>query len=272
MYQPYRINTAYSPHRSTAKTPLARNIRLGHICGMSAVPPILIERIFAKLSELNVSAREVSLAVGSADAIRNIKRGNMPSAARLDAIASQLGTTSDWLLGREDGIERSFPDDQPIRPEALRRLPKTLPIYGSALGADMEFGGDGGIMVKVEQTEVHMSSPIDYMARPIGVTGRPDLYVVEVSGHSMEPRYDSGRRVLVDPRRSPGVGDDVVVQLRGPVFDGEEVCHVLIKQLVRRKPGVVVLRQFNPDLHFEVPNEQVKAVHRVMPWDEALGF
>lgn len=235
---------------------------------------ILQERVSAKLSELNVSAREISLAAtGQPAAIRNILAKNaMPSIDRLDAIAAQLGTTSDWLLGREDGIERSFNEDQPIQPEALRRLPKTLPIYGSALGADIEFGDEKGVVVKVEQTEVHMSSPIDFMARPIGVTGRPDLYVVEVSGHSMEPRYDSGRRVLVDPRRSPGVGDDVVVQLRGPTFDGEEIRHVLIKQLVRRRPGVVVLRQFNPDIFFEVPNEQIGAVHRVMPWDEALGF
>ncbi|GAA0672564.1 hypothetical protein GCM10009102_24830 [Sphingomonas insulae] len=232
------------------------------------------ERIQAKLSELNVSAREISMAaLNQPDAIRNIvKKGHMPAIDRLDAIADHLGTTSDWLLGREKAIERTLPEVAGIPPEAFRRLPKTLPIYGSALGADLEYSDEHGIVVKVEQTEVHMSAPMDFMARPIGVTGRPDLYVVEVSGHSMEPRYDSGRRVLVDPRRAAGVGDDVVVQLRGPTFDGEEIRHVLIKQLVRRRPGVVVLRQFNPVVEFEVPNEQVSAVHRVMPWDEALGF
>lgn len=242
------------------------------MCGMSAVPPILFERIQAKLLERNVTAREISLAVGSADVIRNIKRGNMPSAARLDAIASELETTSDWLLGRDSTIARTIPENGNTSEAALRRLPKTLPIYGSALGADLTFVDGNGIVVNVEQTEVHMAAPTDFMARPIGVTGRPDLYVVLVSGHSMEPRYDSGRRVLVDPKRSPGVGDDVVVQLRGPTFDGEEIRHVLIKQLVRRRPGVVVLRQFNPIVEFEVPNEQVSSVHRVMPWDEALGF
>jgi SOS-response transcriptional repressor LexA len=237
------------------------------------VPDILKERLTAKLGERNMSAREVSIAaLNKPDAIRAILAGHMPGLDRLDAIAGVLETTSDWLLGREQAIERSIPADGTTSEDALRRLPKTLPIYGSALGADLEYSDEHGVVVKVEQTEVHMSAPMDFMARPIGVTGRPDLYVVEVSGHSMEPRYDSGRRVLVDPRRAAGVGDDVVVQLRGPTFDGEEIRHVLIKQLVRRRPGVVVLRQFNPVVEFEVPNEQVSAVHRVMPWDEALGF
>jgi phage repressor protein C with HTH and peptisase S24 domain len=240
---------------------------------MSAVPPILVERIYAKLLERNVTAREIGMAVGSADAVRNIKRGNMPSAARLNAIAEELETTADWLLGREHSIERTIKNEEAVSEDVFQRLPKTLPVYGSALGADLIFPDEGGVVVQVEQTEIHMSaSNTDYMARPIGVTGRPDLYVVTVSGHSMEPRWNSGRRVLVDPRRSPGVGDDVIVQLRGPTFDGEEVKHVLIKELVRRKPGAVVLRQFNPDVTFAVPNEQVAAVHRVMPWDEALGF
>ncbi len=237
------------------------------------VPDVLKERISAKLSELNMSAREASIAaLGKPDAIRAILAGHMPGLDRLEAIAAVLETTVDWLLGREAAIERTIPDEASVEPDRLRRLPKTLPIYGSALGADLEFGTEAGVTVKVEQTEVHMATALDYMARPIGVTGRPDLYVVEVAGHSMEPRYDSGRRLLVDPRRSPGVGDDVVVQLRGPIDDGEEVRHVLIKQLVRRRPGVVVLRQFNPSHEFAVPNDQVASVHRVMPWDEALGF
>lgn len=237
------------------------------------VPAILVERLRAKLDEVGMSARAASIAaLNQHDAIRSIFSGHMPGLDRLDAIAEVLGTSSDWLLGREAAIERMIDGDSPIPPDKFRRLPKTLPVYGTALGAELEFMDGGGVKVQVEQTEVHMATPEDFMARPIGVTGRPDLYVVTVAGHSMEPRYDSGRRVLVDPRRSPGVGDDVVVQLRAPTFDGEEIRNVLIKQLVRRRPGVVVLRQFNPDHEFDVPNEQVAAVHRVMPWDEALGF
>lgn len=256
--------------------PLANNCIVRHGCRMTSAPEILRERISAKLMQLNVTAREISMAaVGQPDAIRNIiKRGVMPGAARLDDIAAHLGTTSEWLLGRENAIERTIkPEDEAgVKAETFRRLPKDLPIYGSALAADLEFGDESGVIIRVEQTEVFMAEPIDRMARPIGVTGRPDIYVVVVAGHSMEPRFDSGRHVLVDPKRTPTVGDDVVVQLRRPTFDGEEVVNVLIKQLVRRRPGGWLLRQFNPDAIFAVPNEQVAAVHRVMPWDEALGF
>lgn len=257
-----------------ANIPHAMRHLMRHDCSMRKnVPDVLKERLSAKVAEKNMSAREVSIAaLNKPDAIRAILAGHMPGLDRLDAIADVLGTTSDWLLGRDQGIERTIPEDGHPSEAAFRRLPKTLPVYGTALGADFEFGSGNGIVVNVEQTEVHMSAPLDYMARPIGVTGRPDLYVVSVAGHSMEPRFDSGRRLLVDPKRPPGVGDDVVVQLRGPTFDGEEVRHVLIKQLVRRRPGVVVLRQFNPAVEFEVPNEQVSSVHRVMPWDEAMGF
>lgn len=237
------------------------------------VPEVLKERLSAKLAELNMSAREVSIAaLDKPDAIRAIMAGHMPGLARLDEIAGVLGTTSDWLLGRENGIERTIPDGESVSLERLRRLPKTLPVYGTALAADLEFSDVEGVQVKVEQTEVHMVEARDWMPRPIGVTGRPDLYVVVVAGHSMEPRHDSGRRLLVDPRRAPGVGDDVVVQLRGPTFDGEEVRHVLIKQLVRRRPGGLVLRQYNPFTEFEVGNDAVAALHAIMPWDEALGF
>ena len=151
---------------------------------MSSAPEVLKERIQAKLHELNVTAREISMAaLNQPDAIRNIiKKGHMPAADRLDSIAEHLSTTADWLLGRDTAIERTFAN-QALSPEAFRRLPKTLPVYGTALGADLEFGDGNGIIVNVEQTEVHMAAPTDFMARPVGVTGRPDLYVVSVSGH-----------------------------------------------------------------------------------------
>ncbi|HEX8554362.1 MAG TPA: helix-turn-helix transcriptional regulator, partial [Sphingomonas sp.] len=83
---------------------------------------VLQERIAAKLAELNVSAREISMAaVKQPDAIRNIlKKNAMPAVDRLDAIAAELGTTADWLLGRHGAAERSDPVEPPVS-EAMFR-------------------------------------------------------------------------------------------------------------------------------------------------------
>ncbi len=52
----------------------------------------------------------------------------------------------------------------------------------------------------------------------------------------MEPHYDLEKRLLINAKRA---GDVVVVQLRDPTCDGEELKQVPIKQLVRRRSGVV---------------------------------
>jgi phage repressor protein C with HTH and peptisase S24 domain len=259
-------STAYLPHDFTPK---ARHNRR-----MAAID-ILIERIAAKIAERNLTEREASIdATGKPDALRYIrKRRAMPNAERLEKIAETLGTTADWLLGKNGAADRVDGQKAPFAPEQLRRLPRTLPIVGSALGADLEFCTSGGGYVAVEQTELNTSAPRDFMARPTSLAGHEEWYVIIVSGISMQPRFDDGRRLLVDGKRPPVMGDDVVVQLKTAIGDeGEaEVTAVLVKQLVRRKAGVVVLKQFTPEVEFEVPNDRIHAIHRITPWDEALG-
>lgn len=234
---------------------------------------VLIQRIGAKLFELNLSEREASLAAtGKPDAIRYIRtRRAMPSADRLDSIANTLGTTADWLLGKDGGPGGEV---KPPTPSTFRALPRNLPVYGTALGAELAFATTAGEEVAIEQTDINMSEPRDYMPRPTSLAGDKRYYVVTVQGHSMEPRFDDGRRLLVNGGREGRVGDDVVVQLKRQVGDTgeEEVTAVLIKKLVRKRSGSIVLEQFNPPAQFEVPLARVHAVHPIEPWDEALGY
>lgn len=261
-------STAYLPQDSW------RNAR--HKRRVANVIDILVERIGAKLYERNLTEREASIdATGKPDALRYIRtRKAMPSADRLDKIAQTLGTTSDYLLGKTDIDAEAAPSDEPplLSLDDFRKHPKNLPIYGSALGSDISLRLVDGTEVAIEQVELRMTEPMDFMARPAALAGRKHMYVLTVAGHSMEPRHDHGRRLLVDGRRNPRVGDDVIVQLRGPTVDGEEVVAVLVKQLVRQKAGAVVLRQFNPPIEFEVPAEKVKEIHTIVPWDDVLSF
>jgi hypothetical protein len=75
---------------------------------------------------------------------------------------------------------------------------------------------------------------------------------------------------VVDPRRPPGPGDDVVVQLTDG-NGGRDVVTVLLKQLVRATAAYVELAQFNPPLTFRVPRGQVARLHRVVSLAELLG-
>lgn len=231
-----------------------------------------MQRIAARLAVKNLSEREASIeATGKPDLIRYVKtRRHMPSADKLESLAAVLGTTSAWLLGGDAPAEvRDVPSLS-----SLRRLARDLPVYGTALAADLDVNVLEGEGFAVEQVEINMTDALDFMARPAALAGRKDVYVVVVAGFSMMPRHDTGRRLLVNPAIPPTIGDDVVVQLKRALGDegDAEMSAILIKQLVRRRPGVLVLRQFNPETTFEISMDKVHAVHRVQPWDEALGI
>jgi hypothetical protein len=151
-------------------------------------------------------------------------------------------------------------------------LPVDVPIYGTALGGRLEVNKvDGTGSLTVEQTELDTSEVLGYMRRPPALQGRKTVYGVYVSGMSMFPRFSDGEPALVDPKLPLRIGDDVVVQLKGPdEHDGERVAVVLIKRLVRRNSDYIELEQFNPALTFRVPRDQVKEIHRIIRLEDIL--
>jgi phage repressor protein C with HTH and peptisase S24 domain len=146
----------------------------------------------------------------------------------------------------------------------LGNLP-AVPLVGSAVG-----GASDDLDEHVELTELHLGEVLDYLARPAGLANDPGAYAVTVVGDSMVPRYKPGERCFVSPRSSVGIGDDVIVQLRGngdaagadPDFSSR-VTMVLVKELVRRGATFIELKQHNPDMTFKVPMARVAAVHRI---------
>jgi SOS-response transcriptional repressor LexA len=136
-----------------------------------------------------------------------------------------------------------------------------IPVVGSAI-AIKSFDPKQ----HVELTELDLGEVIEHVARPASLAGDKKAYALTIVGDSMWPRFRPGRRVIVSPRAPVSIGDDVIVQLRG---DGEgdlegRVTTVLIKELVRRSGTFIELRQFNPDVTFTVPSDQVVAIHKVM--------
>lgn len=108
--------------------------------------------------------------------------------------------------------------------------------------------------------------------RHTGYAERTNLYALYVAGTSMEPRWESGDPIYVDPKRPPAIGDDVVVYLMRPSGSERELEAVLLKRLVRRSASFVELEQYNPAMTFRVEMRRVKSIHRVIPRRELLVF
>jgi hypothetical protein len=226
---------------------------------------ILADRIDARLQALGISDRKASInAIGMRVWIRGCRRGQRPRAGRLSALAKALETTVAYLQGDTDVPGAPLAGPIPRADE----LPRDLPVYGTALGADAEFWSDHAGAVAIEQTDISTGDAIDFYRRPPALRDRPDVYLLYTAGDSMAPAFEAGQAIPVDPKRAPAIGNYVVVYLRG---DQDETAAVLIKRLVKRSSSWIELEQFNPPATFRLEARQFRAVHRVMRWDEVLG-
>lgn len=232
------------------------------------------DRLRDLLAQRGLSARALSLAIGanpSYVAQLLTGKGGTPSAERLRQIAAELATTTDYLVGRA-----STPD-QPISEVSVRDFSprfadrnsggRGIPLLGTGYCDDL-LVEQGGKTFEVERVQLELDHVVRLIERPAALWAARDAYAIYFHGSSMEPRFYQGEVGIVDPRRPPGPGDFVVVQLNDGASDA--VVTVLVKQLVRQSSAQVVLSQFNPSITFEVPRRQVARMHRIVPTAELL--
>ena len=123
----------------------------------------------------------------------------------------------------------------------------TIPIRSAARGGGEQemFLGDG---------------PIGYTPRPTNLAGVRGAYAIYMIGDSMEPRYEQGWLLHVNPFKPPTRGRDIVV------YKTDDA--VLIKQFVRWDSDALVLRQLNPPIELRIPRDEVRDCHLVVGVDQ----
>jgi phage repressor protein C with HTH and peptisase S24 domain len=152
-------------------------------------------------------------------------------------------------------------------------LQRDLPVFGTALGADLEFVSLDGHPVAIEQTTLNSADRIDQIRRLPALQDEREAFAVYVQGSSMSPRYEDGELALVAPKRAVRPGDYVLVQLKRPLGEEqEEFASALVKRLIRRSGSYIELEQFNPPAKFKVEAERVDSVYHIMSWSEAAGL
>lgn len=159
---------------------------------------------------------------------------------------------------------------QPIAYEgsSMQRMEKTLPVYGSALGAEQLIDGEA-----VELTTLNRADVIEHRERPPILNGKPDVYGLYVQGSSMDPAFDDGDLLVVQKTAAISVGDFVVVYTRpkSDMDDGETAETVLIKRLVRRTAQYIELRQYQPDITFRIPRSDVLRIDKALRTKDLLS-
>jgi len=127
------------------------------------------------------------------------------------------------------------------------RLPDLIPIRSAARG-----GGDQAMFLE--------DGPIGYTARPSNLSGVRAAYAIYMVGDSMEPRYEPGWLLHVNPFKPPTRGRDVVVYKKGQA--------VLIKQFVGWEGDTLLLRQLNPPETLRIPRLDIEECHLIVGTDQ----
>ena len=136
---------------------------------------------------------------------------------------------------------------QSASPSRLTHEPDRIPIRSGARGG-------------TDQEMFLQDGPIGSTPRPANLGGVRSAYAIYMVGDSMEPRYEQGWLLHVNPFKPPIRGRDVVVYKEGQA--------VLIKQFVGWEGDTLVLRQLNPPETLRIPRGQVRECHLVVGADQ----
>jgi phage repressor protein C with HTH and peptisase S24 domain len=122
-----------------------------------------------------------------------------------------------------------------------------LQVFASAQG-----GSEGAMLLSNE--------PVSWIPRDPRLEGLQDAYGCFVSGDSMEPAYERGNLLLVNPSVQPEPGDDVVFMREAK--DGQR--YVLVKRLVKVNAQSWTVKQYNPARTFTLSRKEWSKAHLVI--------
>jgi transcriptional regulator with XRE-family HTH domain len=215
-----------------------------------------LERAGATQADL---ARHLRLAPSAVS--RMIKGERQMKLLEAVQVAGFLGLPEEEVLRRAGEPAPAGPSGPPPRrgrPPGAGRQP-TAPATPVPRGADMipvrsaaRGGGDQEMFLA--------DGPIGYTPRPANLAGVRAAYAIYMVGDSMEPRYQPGWLLHVNPFKPPTRGRDVVVYKTGNA--------VLIKQFVGWEGDALVLRQLNPPAELRIGRDEVVECHLVVGSDQ----
>ena len=221
-------------------------------------------RELMKAADLNQAGLAKRLGVSQPTVSRWLK-GATPDPAQEAAIRAlmleMLHGTSELAPGSRSGVPLVPPWVENFDAPAIDKgqFPRDVPVIGiAACGDDASFTLNG-------QTG-------DFVRRPPGLEGKRNVYALNVCGDSMYPVYRHNALVYVDPTKTPGVTEDAVIELHPEDPRSGEPGKGFLKRVKKIAAGKIICEQFNPPEEVIFERDEVKNFHRVIPWEEVLGY
>lgn len=111
---------------------------------------------------------------------------------------------------------------------------------------------------------IDFTNPVRWISRPPELIGISTAFALEVSDHSLAPKYRPGDIILVNPNRSVSPGCSSIIMKKDN--------HILVKEYVQTKEDKVFLKEFsmNPedvsaDKNFlEIANDDLQNMYRII--------
>lgn len=133
-----------------------------------------------------------------------------------------------------------------------------LPLLATAMAGVWDKSASG-----IAMTELRTGEMLDRIPRPPSLARDPSAYAITILADSMWPRFRPGRRVAISPKAPVAVGDDVLVKLKARTADGDAVL-VMVGEFVRRTKESVDLRQFHPEMSFQVELADISGLEKIV--------
>ncbi|MCZ4270764.1 XRE family transcriptional regulator [Maritalea porphyrae] len=193
----------------------------------------------------------------SRGAVGNWERNKPIGRKSIEIISSTFDTSVDWLItgqglppsGQSNILSQLEPPSNATIVGSVETTPTIkIPLYGHAVG-----GADGEFVLN--------GNKLDDISAPPVLSGIRGAYAVTVAGDSMEPRYEDGETLFIDPQKRVSKGDYVVAQIQ--TEEDGPIC-AYIKKFVRHNSAELILEQFNPTKQLQFDHDHVVSVDYVV--------
>ncbi len=166
----------------------------GIIKRMKLRSEFLRDRLDRILELRGMTARQAGLRAGGAHIVQDIRRGRLPRADTLAALARVLDTSSDYLLGLTDLDAPAASRPAATADDSASSECVTIPLVEEA-ACDRRAGDDDDRRARTSMTHFPAAFLRNHLnARPT------DLRAMVIRGDSMIPMFQEGDCVLIDTR------------------------------------------------------------------------